>query len=469
MAGGPGPRRPALALAGRRRRRTAHRQGLRRAAARRPSRDGQRAGGAGGPRAAPGAGAEGRTRAARPGLGPGARRRWPAADLDAIDRAGDLRGTRRPGPAGEPGPRPARSPSRPWSCCATTAPCRWPARRRIARDRPQRRRPRAPCSAATPSPSTSARSTRRPRSASSCRRCSRRWRAEFPDSEIVTAPGASVDGRRHRAASPRRSRAGPRARTCASLALGDRAGLFGRGTSGEGCDAESLRLPGVQQQLLDAAARHRHARSCVVLLAGRPYALGRAVDRGGRRSCRPSSPARRAPRRSPACSPAGSTRPAGCRSACPAGPAASRPPTWRPGSAQASEVVQHRPDAGLRLRPRPVLHRPSTGRTWTSRPATRGTDGEFAARLHRPQHRRARRAPRSCSSTCTTRSPRWSSRSSGWSATGGCALAPGEQARVADRPCRPTWPRSPDATGGASSSPATLELRLARLQHRHSG
>jgi len=32
--------------------------------------------------------------------------------------------------------------------------------------------------------------------------------------------------------------------------VGDLAGLFGHGSSGEGCDAEDLRLPGVQADLL---------------------------------------------------------------------------------------------------------------------------------------------------------------------------------------------------------------------------
>lgn len=59
------------------------------------------------------------------------------------------------------------------------------------------------------------------------------------------------------------------------LALGDRAGLFGRGTSGEGCDAETLQLPGAQQALLDAALDSGRP-VIVVLLAGRPYALGSA-------------------------------------------------------------------------------------------------------------------------------------------------------------------------------------------------
>ncbi len=58
--------------------------------------------------------------------------------------------------------------------------------------------------------------------------------------------------------------------------LGDRAGLFGRGTSGEGCDAETLDLPGAQQHLLDALL-DSGTPVVTVLLAGRPYALGRAV------------------------------------------------------------------------------------------------------------------------------------------------------------------------------------------------
>lgn len=62
------------------------------------------------------------------------------------------------------------------------------------------------------------------------------------------------------------------------VALGDRAGLFGRGTSGEGCDAENLALPGVQQQLLDTLL-DAGTPLVVTLLAGRPYALGGAVDR----------------------------------------------------------------------------------------------------------------------------------------------------------------------------------------------
>ena len=98
--------------------------------------------------------------------------------------------------------------------------------------------------------------------------------AEFPDSEVVTAPGTTVDGGDASGIAEAVELA--RGADVVLLALGDRAGLFGRGTSGEGCDAESLELPGLQQQLLDSVL-HSGTPVVLVLLAGRPYALGRAV------------------------------------------------------------------------------------------------------------------------------------------------------------------------------------------------
>ncbi|MEU8301756.1 glycoside hydrolase family 3 N-terminal domain-containing protein [Micromonospora sp. NPDC048909] len=100
-------------------------------------------------------------------------------------------------------------------------------------------------------------------------------RAEFPGSEIVVAAGASVDGPETDGFAAAVEAA--RGADVVIAALGDRAGLFGRGTSGEGCDAESLALPGVQQQLLDALL-DAGAPVVVTLIAGRPYALGRAFD-----------------------------------------------------------------------------------------------------------------------------------------------------------------------------------------------
>ncbi|MGY5086048.1 beta-xylosidase/alpha-l-arabinosidase [Streptomyces sp. 900105755] len=97
--------------------------------------------------------------------------------------------------------------------------------------------------------------------------------AEFPDAEIFSAPGATVDG--DSTAGFAEALAAARVADVVVLALGDRAGLFGRGTSGEGCDAESVQLPGVQQQLLDALL-DAGTPVVLVMLAGRPYALGRA-------------------------------------------------------------------------------------------------------------------------------------------------------------------------------------------------
>jgi beta-xylosidase len=60
--------------------------------------------------------------------------------------------------------------------------------------------------------------------------------------------------------------------------LGDEAGLFGRGTSGEGCDATDLRLPGAQGELLEALAATGKP-VVLVLITGRPYAIGPAAGR----------------------------------------------------------------------------------------------------------------------------------------------------------------------------------------------
>jgi beta-xylosidase len=99
-------------------------------------------------------------------------------------------------------------------------------------------------------------------------------RAEFPDADIVVAQGTTIDGGETDGFAAATEAA--RSADVVVLALGDRAGLFGRGTSGEGCDADDLALPGTQQQLLDAVIA-AGTPTAVVLLAGRPYALGSAV------------------------------------------------------------------------------------------------------------------------------------------------------------------------------------------------
>ncbi|MFF9298672.1 beta-glucosidase [Streptomyces sp. NPDC014764] len=99
--------------------------------------------------------------------------------------------------------------------------------------------------------------------------------AEFPDAEITVVRGTGVDDGDLSGITEAVDAA--RDADIVVVALGDRAGLFGRGTSGEGCDAESLSLPGAQQQLLDALL-DSGTPVVTVLLAGRPYALGRAVE-----------------------------------------------------------------------------------------------------------------------------------------------------------------------------------------------
>jgi beta-glucosidase len=64
-----------------------------------------------------------------------------------------------------------------------------------------------------------------------------------------------------------------RAADLAIVCVGDLAGLFQTGTIGEGSDADSLDLPGVQQELLEAVVATGKP-VVVVLVSGRPYNLG---------------------------------------------------------------------------------------------------------------------------------------------------------------------------------------------------
>jgi beta-glucosidase-like glycosyl hydrolase len=64
----------------------------------------------------------------------------------------------------------------------------------------------------------------------------------------------------------------------AIVCVGDLAGLFQTGTVGEGSDADTLVLPGVQQQLLEAVVA-TGTPTIVVLSGGRPYNLGGQEDK----------------------------------------------------------------------------------------------------------------------------------------------------------------------------------------------
>ncbi|MGI5271889.1 glycoside hydrolase family 3 N-terminal domain-containing protein [Nonomuraea sp. CA-218870] len=96
-------------------------------------------------------------------------------------------------------------------------------------------------------------------------------RAELPDAEISYERGCDVreDDRSGFAAAAAAAR---EADLCV-VVVGDLAGMFGQGTSGEGCDADDLRLPGVQEDLVTELAA-TGTPVVVVVVSGRPYALG---------------------------------------------------------------------------------------------------------------------------------------------------------------------------------------------------
>ncbi|GAB3460269.1 beta-xylosidase/alpha-l-arabinosidase [Actinophytocola sediminis] len=100
--------------------------------------------------------------------------------------------------------------------------------------------------------------------------------AELGSALVEHAPGCDVTGGDLAGIDDAVAAAG-RADVCV-VAVGDRAGLFGRGTSGEGCDVPDLRLPGDQPQLLEAVLA-TGTPVVLVLLSGRPYALGPYADR----------------------------------------------------------------------------------------------------------------------------------------------------------------------------------------------
>jgi len=103
-------------------------------------------------------------------------------------------------------------------------------------------------------------------------------RAELPDAKVTFAEGCDVSDPDTSGFEEAVARAAE-ADVCVAV-LGDRAGLFGRGTSGEGCDVADLQLPGVQADLLDSLIS-TGVPVVLVLLTGRPYALGRWHSRLG--------------------------------------------------------------------------------------------------------------------------------------------------------------------------------------------
>lgn len=100
-------------------------------------------------------------------------------------------------------------------------------------------------------------------------------RTELPEADISVVRGCDVDGD-DRSGIPDAVEAAQRA-GLAIIVAGDRAGLFGRGTVGEGNDVESLELPGVQRELIERVIA-TGTPVVLVLLTGRPYAIDWAIQ-----------------------------------------------------------------------------------------------------------------------------------------------------------------------------------------------
>jgi len=101
-------------------------------------------------------------------------------------------------------------------------------------------------------------------------------RTEYPQSVVTHAPGCPVreDDRTGFAQAIEVAREAD----LVIAVMGDQAGLFGRGSSGEGCDADSLDLPGVQPELLDTLL-DTGTPVILVLVTGRPYAIKSFAER----------------------------------------------------------------------------------------------------------------------------------------------------------------------------------------------
>lgn len=100
-------------------------------------------------------------------------------------------------------------------------------------------------------------------------------RAEFPHASFVLERGCDVED-----LDPTGIVAAVEAATRAEAAVvvvGDRAGLFGRGTVGEGNDVDDLELPGAQRRLVEAVVA-TGTPTVVVVVSGRPYAIGWMLD-----------------------------------------------------------------------------------------------------------------------------------------------------------------------------------------------
>ena len=168
-------------------------------------------------------------------------------------------------------------------------------------------------------PSTSACTTPTPRSASTSRPCSTRCGAEH---DVGYARGCPVGARSDVGPTPASTPPPrlPREADVCVLVLGDQAGLFGGGTSGEGCDAPTCACPAARKTCWRRVLA-TGTPVVLVLLSGRPYDLSRHADRLA------ADPVRLLPRRGGR----GRDRRRAHRSRRPVRPAAGRLPA-RPGA-----------------------------------------------------------------------------------------------------------------------------------------
>jgi beta-glucosidase len=100
-------------------------------------------------------------------------------------------------------------------------------------------------------------------------------RGEFASAQVSYERGCDVEGD-DRSGIPA-AVAAASAADVAVVVVGDRAGLFGRGTVGEGNDVESLELPGIQRELVERVVA-TGTPVVLIVLSGRPYAIGWAVE-----------------------------------------------------------------------------------------------------------------------------------------------------------------------------------------------
>ena len=204
--------------------------------------------------------------------------------------------------------------------------------------------------------------------------------------------------------------------------VGDLAGLFGQGSSGEGCDAEDLSLPGVQADLLEELLA-TGVPVVIVVVSGRPYALGAFAGRaaGLVQAFMPGEEGGAAI----AGVLSGRVQPGGklpVQIPRTPGGAARHLPAAAAGHA-GRRRQQHRPHSAVPVRSRPLLHHLRTGRPADQRrptyPPTASSPSPCGSETPAP-------GPATKWSSCTwrTRWHRWRGRPASSSVTPGCRWPP---------------------------------------------